>query len=134
MVYRAGLVGCGGVSRSHSKGLQAARNVDLVALADVYEPNLQTASRAYGVDRLYTDFREMIERERLDIVDVCTQAPQHAPVVMAAAEMGVKGIICEKPIALTPEEADAMIATCRRTGARLAINHQTRMIPNTFAV
>ncbi len=132
MVYRAGLIGCGGVSRSHSKGLQAARNVELVALADVYEPNLQTASEAYGVDCLYTDFREMIERERLDIVDVCTQAPQHAPVVVAAAEMGVKGILCEKPVALTLAEADRMIEVCERTGARLAINHQTRMIPSTF--
>ena len=132
--YRAGLVGCGGVSRDHSKGLQAARDVELVAVADVYEPNLNTAGEAYGVDRRYADYREMIERERLDIVDVCTQAPQHAPVVLAAAGMGVKGILCEKPIALTLAEADAMIDACARTGARLAINHQTRMIPNTFAV
>ena len=133
MVYRAGLIGCGGVSRSHSKGLQAARNVELVALSDVYEPNLKTASEAYGVDRLYTDFRQMIEQERLDLVNVCTQAPQHAPVVIGAAEAGVKGIICEKPIAMTPEDADAMIAACQRAGTKLAINHQTRMIPSTFA-
>jgi predicted dehydrogenase len=134
MVYRAGLIGCGGVSRSHSKGLQAARSVELVALADVYEPNLRTAGEAYGVDRLYTDYRDMIERERLDIVDVCTQAPQHAPVATAAAEMGIKGILCEKPIALTLAEADVMIAACDRAGTVLAINHQTRMIPNTFLV
>ncbi|MBI3969696.1 MAG: Gfo/Idh/MocA family oxidoreductase [Chloroflexi bacterium] len=134
MVYRAGLIGCGGVSRSHSAGLQAARNVELVTLADVYEPNLETAGKAYGVDRLYTDFREMIEREQLDIIAICTQAPQHAPIAIAAAVMGVKGIICEKPIALTPAEADAMIAACDRAGTKLAINHQTRMIPNTFLV
>jgi predicted dehydrogenase len=132
--YRAGLIGCGGVSRDHSKGIQAARDVELVAIADVYEPNLQIAGDAYGVERRYTDFRQMIEREHLDIVDVCTQAPQHAPVVIAAAEMGVKGIICEKPIALTLTEADTMLEVCARFGAQLAINHQTRMIPNTFAV
>jgi predicted dehydrogenase len=134
MVYRAGLVGCGGVSRSHSRGLQAARDVELVALADVYAPNLQVAGQEYGVDRLYADFREMIERERLDLLDVCTQAPQHAPVVGAAAGLGVRGILCEKPIALTLGEADEMVAACARAGARLAINHQTRMIPSTFAV
>jgi predicted dehydrogenase len=134
VVYRAGLVGCGGVSRAHSRGLQAARDVELVALADVYEPNLRTAGQEYGVDRLYADFREMIERERLDLLDVCTQAPQHAPVVSAAAGMGVRGILCEKPIALTLAEADAMVQACARAGARLAINHQTRMIPSTFAV
>jgi predicted dehydrogenase len=134
MAYRAGLIGCGGVSKSHSRGLQAARGVELVALADVYEPNLETAGEAYGVSARYTDFREMIEREKLDVVAICTQAPQHAPVAIAAAELGVKGIICEKPIALTLHEADAMVETCARLGARLAINHQTRMIPSTFLV
>lgn len=133
-VYRAGLIGCGGVSRDHSKGLQAARNVELVALADVYEPNLRAAGAAYGVERLYTDALEMLAREQLDIVTVCTQAPQHAPLVTAAAEAGVRGILCEKPIALTLAEADAMLDTCARNGIRLAINHQTRMIPNTFVV
>ena len=134
MSYRAGLVGCGGVSKSHSKGLQAARGVELVALADVYEPNLRMAGEAYGVERRYVDYREMIERERLDIVAICTQAPQHAPVAIEAAAMGVKGILCEKPIALTLAEADAMVEACARSGARLAINHQTRMIPDTFLV
>jgi predicted dehydrogenase len=129
--YRAGLIGCGGVSRSHSKGLQAAGNVELVALADVSAPNLQTAGDAYGIDRRYLDYREMLERERLDLVAVCTQAPQHAPIVIAAAEYGVRGVLCEKPIALTLEEADAMLAACARGGTRLAINHQTRMIPST---
>ena len=132
--YRAGLIGCGGVSRSHSAGLQAARGVRLVALADVYAPNLETAGEAYGVERRYADFREMLAAEDLDLVAVCTQAPQHAPVVIAAAEAGVKGVICEKPVALTPGEADRMLDVCARTGTRLAINHQTRMIPSTFAV
>ena len=134
MSYRAGLVGCGGVSRRHSRGLQAARDVELIALADVYPPNLETAGEAYGVERRYTDYREMIERERLDLIAICTQAPQHAPIAIHAAEMGVKGILCEKPVALTLAEADAMIEACARAGTRLAINHQTRMIPSTFLV
>lgn len=133
-VFRAGLAGCGGVSSSHAAGLQAARNVELVALADVYEPNLRAAGTAYGVERLYTSVGQMLARERLDLLAVCTQTPQHAPTVMAAAEAGVRGILCEKPIALTLAEADAMIEACRRHGARLAINHQTRMIPSTRAV
>jgi UDP-N-acetyl-2-amino-2-deoxyglucuronate dehydrogenase len=129
--YRAGLIGCGGVSRNHARGLRAARNVELVALADVYGPNLHTAGDAYGIDRRYLDYRDMLERERLDLVAVCTQAPQHAPIVIAAAHRGVRGVLCEKPIALTLEEADAMLAACAQSGTRLAINHQTRMIPST---
>lgn len=92
------------------------------------------ASRAYGVERTYADYREMMAREQLDLVSICTQAPQHAPVTIEAVDVGVKGILCEKPIALTLAEADAMLDACARRGARLAINHQTRMIPDTFAV
>lgn len=134
MDYRAGLVGCGRMSRHHGKALQSVDRVSLVALADIHEPNLQKAGIDFGVDRLYRDYRELLERERLELLVICTQAPQHAPIAIAAAEAGVKGILCEKPISLTLEEADAMIAACDKSGTRLAINHQTRMIPNTFVV
>lgn len=130
--YRAGLVGCGGMSRSHARALRQARNVALVALADVYEPNLLTAGADYGVDRLYQNHHDLLERERPDLLVVTTQAPQHAEIVIDAARAGVRGIICEKPIALTLAEADAMVAACDAAGARLAIGHQTRMIPTTF--
>jgi predicted dehydrogenase len=102
-----------------------------VALADPHEPNLRAVGEAFGITRRYADYREMIERERLDLLDICTQAPQHAPMTLHAAGAGVRGILCEKPIALTLQEADAMIDACYRAGARLAINHQTRMIPET---
>ena len=85
MTYRAALVGCGSKSRKHSTALQAARDVALVALADVFEPNLRTAGEAYGVDRLYLDFRELLRREQPDLVTICTQAPQHAELVITAA-------------------------------------------------
>lgn len=133
MAYRAGLIGCGRVSGDHCRALQSARGVELVALADVHEPSLQRAGAEFGVEKLYLDYHEMLARERLDIVTVCTQAPQHAPVTIAAAQAGVKGIFCEKPIALTLAEADAMLAACERSGVRLAINHQTRMIPSVLA-
>ena len=75
---RAGLIGCGGVSREHAAGAHQAPGVELVALADIYQPNLDVAGTAYGIDRKYLDFREMITAEKLDIVLVCTQADTHA--------------------------------------------------------
>jgi predicted dehydrogenase len=121
------------MSHSHARALRGARHIELVALADVYEPNLRTAGAAYGVDRLYPSHRQLLEAERPDLLVVTTQAPQHAEIVIDAARAGVKGILCEKPIALTLAEADAMIAACDEADARLAIGHQTRMIPTTFA-
>jgi UDP-N-acetyl-2-amino-2-deoxyglucuronate dehydrogenase len=133
MRYRAGLIGCGRVSEEHGRALQRASGVELVALADVDEGRLRAAGAALGVDRLYRDCEEMLARERLDLLSICTQAPLHAPVTVRAAEAGVRGTLCEKPIALTLEEADVMIQACDRAGTRLSINHQTRMIPGTLA-
>jgi predicted dehydrogenase len=130
---RAGLVGCGRVSGDHCRGLRAAAGVELVALADVHEESLNAVGEAFGVERRYRDYREMLARERLDLLTVSTQAPQHAPITIDAVEAGVRGVIVEKPIAMTLAEADAMVAACDRAGARLAVNHQTRMVPQTFA-
>jgi predicted dehydrogenase len=132
--YRAALVGCGRMSRYHAEALQSIKNVKLVALADINETNLHRVGVRFRVDGLYLDYQELLEREQPDLLAICTQAPQHAPITLAAAATGVKGILCEKPIALTLEGADAMIAACQKSGTRLAINHQTRMIPNTFVV
>ena len=65
---------------------------------------------------------------------VWTQAPQHAPIVTGAARLGVEAILCEKPVAPTRVETDRMLEVCSRAGPRPAVNHQPRMIPNTFLV
>src|SRR4051812_28170880 len=103
--YRAGLAGCGAVSRDHGRGLLQAREVELVALCDPDEARLQAAGEAFGVARRYRDYREMLRNERLDLLTIATQAPQHAPITLDAVEAGVRGILCEKPIAMTLEEA-----------------------------
>jgi predicted dehydrogenase len=76
----------------------------------------------------------MTERGSLDLVAVCTQAPQHAPIVTDAARLGVEGILCERPVAPTRVEADRMLEVCSRAGTRPAVDHQTRTIPPTFLV
>lgn len=79
--------------------------------------------------RGYTDFREMFAKEKLDIVSVCTHTDMKAQIVIASAEAGVKGIICEKAIATSLEEADAMIAACEKAGTKLLVNHPRRYHP-----
>ncbi|MGQ9463174.1 MAG: Gfo/Idh/MocA family protein [Candidatus Fervidibacter sp.] len=79
--------------------------------------------------RGYTDFREMFANEKLDIVSVCTHTDMKSQIVIAAAEAGVKGIICEKAMATSLEEADEMIATCEKSGAKLIVNHPRRYHP-----
>ena len=132
--YRAGLIGCGRMSRHHIPALMATPGLELVALADPYQPALDERGEEFGVapEHRYAEYQEMLDCEALDIVTISTQAPQHAPATLACAEAGVRGVLCEKPIALSLAEADEMVAACDRTRMKLAINHQTRVSLATY--
>lgn len=80
--------------------------------------------------RVYADWREMLDRERPDIVSIATYAPQHAEMTVACAERGVRAIYCEKPIATQLANAERMLAACRRSGSLLAVNHNRRFQPH----
>ena len=133
--YRVGIVGCGrmggtiddelgesraGLPYSHAAAYKAVANTILVAAADTKPQKLASFCKRYGVDRCYTDYREMIDREKLDILSVTTPAASHAEATVFAAEHGVKGVYCEKAMACSLAEADAMKEACR--GNKTAFN------------
>ena len=124
--YRAGIIGCGGISRLHAKAYQQHGKVNLVAAADINPEALNKFADQFSVSAKYTDYREMLKKEALDLVSVCTWQGTHTEVTIAAAESGVKGILCEKPMAVNLGEADAMIEACDRSGTKLVICHQHR--------
>ena len=76
--------------------------------------------------RVYSDYHEMLATEDLDIVSVVTGDHAHAQIVVDAAEFGVRGILCEKPIATTLAEADRMIAATEQAGIPMLVNHTRR--------
>jgi predicted dehydrogenase len=80
--------------------------------------------------KTYSDWRDMLEKEQLDIVSVATYTPQHAEMTIGCAEKGVGAIFCEKPIAATLNEAARMVAACTASGSLLVINHQRRFNAN----
>ena len=96
-----------------------------MAVADDDPDGLRDAGARTGARSLYADYREMLERERLDFVAVCPRwLDARAEMVIAAAEAGVKGLFCEKPFARTLAEADAMLEACERAGTRVAVAHR----------
>jgi predicted dehydrogenase len=148
-VYRAGIVGCGRKAATlddeercrinysippdtHAAAYQQIANVALVAAADPNASKRDLMHKRWGVPALYEDYREMLTREDLDLVSVTTRAPLHAAVTIAAAGAGVRGILCEKAMATSLQEADAMIEACERAGTKLLINHTRRWHP-TYA-
>lgn len=130
--YRAGFIGCGGIATAHADGYRHAGNaeIELVSGSDINPEGekAQHLAREHGL-RIYEDHREMLKREDLDLVSVCTWPRGHCDATIAAAESGARGILCEKPMAVSLDEADRMIEACEKAGAVLAIGHAHRFSP-----
>ena len=124
---RVGLIGAGTIAFSaHLPAIRRLRDqVELVAVADVRAENAERAAREFGAQHYYTDYHELLARDDLDMVDICTPEFLHAEQTEAAAAAGLH-VFCEKPMAATVEEADRMIAACTRAGVRLMIGHSRR--------
>lgn len=124
--YKIGIIGCGGISRMHANWYRDESRTQITAIADISEEQLKKFSEEYGVEKLHTDYIEMLEKEELDIVSVCTRPKMHAEATIESAKRGVKGILCEKPMAENMGQADAMIEVCEQNNVKLAIDHQLR--------
>jgi UDP-N-acetylglucosamine 3-dehydrogenase len=124
--FRAGIIGCGGMSKAHAVGYNDSPDCELVAVADIAEDKLAAFCELHAVERTYGDYREMLAREALDIVSVVVWPALHAPIVLDAAEAGVRAIHCEKPMASTWAAARQMVAACDAAGVQLTFNHQRR--------
>ena len=127
---RAGVIGCGSISKNHVKGYINSGRYDLVALADLNESAMDDMDRSHDITtHHYTDAREMMAQENLDVVSICTWHGGHAPWTIAVSNFKPKAIICEKPMADTIGKAEQMIVACRRNGVKLVIGHQRRFLP-----
>src|SRR5438128_17706 len=126
--YRTVIIACGTIARVHARAWQgvAGQPVELAALADTHPDARREFGDFFGIseDKRYADFREMLDREQPDFVDVCSWHQQHAEMVIAAAARKPKAIICQKPMAVDLGEADAMITACERNGVKLVIAFQ----------
>ena len=101
---------------SHAATYAATPGVELVAIADLDADRLERFGARWDIpaERRYADYRQMIEREKPDIVSVTTPATRHAEIVVFAAEHGAPGIWCEKAMACSLAECDAMVEAVER--------------------
>lgn len=138
--FRVGIIGCGrprnsngatgfGMSHYHAKGYHGSPYAQIVALSDLVLDHARAFQELHGGENLYEDYREMLAKENLDIVSICTWPHLHSEMVIAAAEAGVRAIHCEKPMAPTWAEAQRMTHVCADLGVQLTFNHQRRFGP-----
>ena len=127
--YTAAIVGCGDIAHHHMAGYRLNENVEVVAVADPLEAARQQFAREYGVGQTFASVEEMLAVAKPDLVSVCTWHLLHPGPTIAAAEAGVKGVICEKPMAVGLGLADQMVEACEVSGTKLVISHQRRFTP-----
>ena len=124
---RVGLVGCGFMGHMHASVYGILPNTELVALYDHREEVAKKFCDKFGAVA-ESSYESLLAREDLDAIDICLPTFLHAEATIKAANAG-KHVLCEKPMALTVDEADAMAAACRDAGVRLMIGHCIRFWP-----
>ena len=124
---RLGLIGCGSIAFSaHLPAIaRLPQLVRLVATADVNFAAAEQAATCSAGAQAYRDYRQLVERDDIDMVLLAAPEYWHRDQVEAAASAG-KHVLCEKPMAPTLADADAMIDACERAGVRLMIAHSRR--------
>lgn len=121
---RIGIIGLGGISAAHFRGFVTA-GARVVAVADVNEAAVQARKLEWGIEKGYTDYRELLADPDVDAVSICAPNAVHHPATLAAARHG-KHVLCEKPISLNLELAQEMIDACREAGVVFMVAHQLR--------
>jgi predicted dehydrogenase len=115
-----------GVGRTHIQSYQAA-GVDVVGLADVVETGLKKAQDQYGIATGYTDYRDFLARDDVDMVSICTPDRLHAEQVLAALDAG-KHVLCEKPMVITTGDAASIVKKVRETGLKFVMCYNYRFV------
>ncbi|HEU5424590.1 MAG TPA: Gfo/Idh/MocA family oxidoreductase [Nitrolancea sp.] len=132
---KVGLIGAGTIANSaHLPAIAHLHDqLELVAVADVRPEAAEQAARRYGAESWYSDYRQLLARPDIDMVDICTPEFLHGEQVVAAAEAG-KHVLCEKPMANSLADADAMIAAAKRNQVKFMVGHSRRFTARYRAI
>jgi predicted dehydrogenase len=132
---RVGFIGCGGIAQTHIRYLTQFPGVSIVCGADIRPTALEHMKNAHGVELLFEDYHEMLKAvgDEVDAISVCTPNGVHAPAAIAAANAG-KHVLCEKPMAMNAQEAQAMADAAKANGVEFIIGFQHRYEPRSKAL
>ena len=132
MSNRVGVIGLG-FGKQHLREYHRLEDVEVAAICDVNEDALADPLVVECGARIYRDAEKMLSEEDLDAVSICTPPRTHRPLTVLAAQQGVH-VLCEKPMAPSLEDCDAMIRVCEEGGVRLMIGFKKRFAPAYVAL
>jgi len=130
------IIGYGGVARVHGMAYRSipfhygfpADMVKIIGVADAKLESAEAAARELGSDLWTTDYRTLLAREDVDIVDICVPNVLHEEMIFAAAAAG-KHIFCEKPLALNVEQGQRIVKAVEKAGVKSQLNFNFRFYP-----
>jgi UDP-N-acetyl-2-amino-2-deoxyglucuronate dehydrogenase len=121
-----GLIGCGRISKNHFESISQIEDSEIITCADCIEERAKTAAETYGVNSYYTDYIEMLDKEELDAVIICTPSGMHPDMGIEAAKRGLH-VVTEKPMGIRLEDADNLIKACDHHHVQLFVVKQNRL-------
>ncbi len=124
----------GAMPNSHASAYHSHPQTEVVGVCDLQQDALDAFCKRWGDVwpnvQTYTNYQDMLDKEKPDIVSVVTPDHFHREVTVAAAESSARAILCEKPISTVLEDADAMIAAAQKNNVLLSIEHSRRWYPS----
>lgn len=129
---RMGVIGVGGIAQGRHipTFLKLSDQVTIEAISDVNEETAKNVAERFNISKVYSDYRDMFQD--VDAVTICTPNKFHAEITIAALEAGIH-VLCEKPMAMTPEECQAMMDAAEKSGKVLAIAYHYRFMKDSQA-
>lgn len=121
------LIGCGRISVNHFAAAQA-NNLEIVSVCDVVEENMEDKAKQFNLGnevRRFTDYKEMLDIVKPELVAIATESGKHAQIALDCIDAGCN-LIIEKPIALSIEDAQAIVDASRKKGVKVCACHQNR--------
>lgn len=123
------VIGAGRIGRIHANKLSSLKQVNLMAISDVYEENALKLANDLCVEIVEKDYKKILENDKIDAVIICSPTNTHAQIIIDAANAG-KHIFCEKPIALELEKIDMALEAVKKAGVFLEIGFNRRFDPS----
>ena len=117
------IVGLGGMGLRHCEAISQLKNVNLTSICDIDINRVKETSNKYGVESGYTDWKEMITTESIDLIIIATNGDTHHDITILASENGISRVLCEKPITTSLDKAQNMISVCEKNNTKLVIHH-----------
>ena len=128
--FKSAIIGCGGISLTHIKALQAIEKSDIVAICDIKQDRLDKAASLCPDAVQYTDYKKLLDESDANIIHICTPHYLHAQMAIDSMLSG-RDVYLEKPCAMNHDEAKKIIEVSDKTGKKVCVSFQNRLINTT---